>query len=59
METLRPKLISLRDERGRELLDLPDAPRPDEDAEAPVRFLPELHNLIVSRADARFVAAEH
>ena len=59
METLRPKLCALRDERGRELFDLPDAPCPDEDTAAPVRFLPELDNLIVSRADARFVAEEH
>jgi winged helix DNA-binding protein len=59
METLRPKLIALRDERGREAFDLPDAPRPDEDTAAPVRFLPEFDNLIVSRADARFVADAH
>jgi hypothetical protein len=56
---LRPKLCVLHDERGREIFDLPDAPRPAEDTEAPVRFLPEFDNLIVSRADARFVAAEH
>ena len=59
METLRLRLLALRDERGRELFDLPDAPRPDEETAAPIRFLPEFDNLIVSRADARFVAEEH
>jgi hypothetical protein len=59
MEALRPGLVTLRDERGRELFDLPDAPRPGEDTVAPTRFLPEFDNLIVSRADARFVAEEH
>ncbi len=59
MERLRAQLCVLRDERGREVFDLPDAPRPDEATEVPVRFLPELDNLIVSRADARFVAEEH
>jgi len=59
MEALRPSLVTLRDERGRELFDLPDAPRPDEDTVAPIRLLPEFDNLIVSRADARFVSDEH
>ena len=31
-ETLRKKLVVLKDEKGRELFDLPDAPRPDEGA---------------------------
>lgn len=58
-DALRPKLCVFQDERGKELFDLPDAPRPPEDAAAPVRFLPEFDNLIVSRADARFVAEPH
>ena len=58
-ETLRPKLRTFRDERGKELFDLPKAPRPDEDVEAPVRFLPDYDNLIVGHADrSRIVSDE-
>jgi hypothetical protein len=59
-ETLRPKLRVFRDEAGRELFDLPDAPRPPEDVEAPVRFLPEFDNLVLSHDDrSRIVAAAY
>jgi hypothetical protein len=55
-EALRPKLIVLRDDRKRELFDLPKAPRPGDDADVPVRFLPEFDNLLLSYTDkARFV----
>jgi Winged helix DNA-binding domain len=55
-EALRPRLVALRDEHGRELFDLPKAPRPPGDVAAPVRFVPEYDNLIAARADERFVA---
>jgi len=59
-EDLRPKLRSFRDERGRELFDLPRAPRPAATTVAPVRFIPEYDNLVLSHADrTRLVADEH
>lgn len=57
---LRSELAVFRDESRRELLDLPDAPRPGGDAPAPVRFLPEYDNVLLSHQKrTRIVADEH
>lgn len=58
IETLRPELRSFRDEGGKELFDLPDAPRPSGDVHAPVRFVSDFDNLILSHADRRRVISD-
>ena len=50
-ERLRPTLRTYADEDGREYFDLPDAPMPDEDVPAPVRFLPQYDNVFLSHKD--------
>jgi hypothetical protein len=57
IERMRSKLDALPGEGKRVLYDLPGAPRPPEDTAAPVRFLPEFDNLVLSHTDRRrFVA---
>jgi hypothetical protein len=50
-EKLRPELVTFADDTGRELFDLPDAPRPDEDTPAPPRFLPTYDNVTLGFAN--------
>ena len=53
-------VTTFQDERGRTLVDLPDAPRPPAETPAPTRFLPEFDNLVLSHADrTRVLPDEH
>jgi hypothetical protein len=66
LDGMRDELIVFGDSgpgarRGRrELFDLPDAPRPGADADAPPRLLPEFDNLMLAWDDrSRVIADEH
>jgi hypothetical protein len=57
-EKLRPELQTYRDEGRRELFDLPEVSLPAEDVPAPVRFLPEYDNLLLSHSNRTRVVAD-
>ena len=60
LDGMRDRLEVFADERGRELFDLPDAPRPDPGVPAPARLLPEFDNLVLAHDDrSRVIADEH
>jgi hypothetical protein len=50
-ERLLPHLRRFRDERGRDLYDVEDAPRPDAGVPAPPRFLGEYDNVLLGHAE--------
>jgi hypothetical protein len=51
LEALEGRLQWFQDDQGRELIDLPRAPRPDASTPAPVRLLPRWDALLLSHAD--------
>jgi Winged helix DNA-binding domain len=64
LQGIKPVLEGLREELvtfttgGRELFDLPDAPRPDADIEAPPRFLADFDSLMLAHDDRTRIIAD-
>lgn len=60
VERIRPSLRTFRTEAGRELFDLPDAPRPAEDTPAPPHLLGGFDQMFLSYADrTRVLSDDH
>jgi Winged helix DNA-binding domain len=60
LDGMREELAVFEDERGRELFDLHEAPRPPADTPAPARLLPDFDSLLLAHADrGRVIADEH
>jgi hypothetical protein len=60
LDRLSDRLVRYRHEdTGQELVDVPDGLLPDADVPAPVRFLPEFDNVVLSHADrSRIIPAD-
>jgi hypothetical protein len=59
VDRLGPQLISFHDDNGAELFDLPDASRPSAETPAPIRYLAEFDNALLSHADRTRIITEH
>jgi hypothetical protein len=58
VQAIRDELCTFRDEEGRELFDLPAAPRPGPDTPAPVVLAAEFDNLVLSHADRTRIVSD-
>lgn len=59
-EALRPRLVTYRDEKGKELFDVPGGLLPNAETNAPVRLLPGFDGAILAHQDrSRIMVEEH
>lgn len=58
IDRLGGRLLTFVDDAGVELFDLPEAPRPDADTVAPVRFMSEFDNILLGHADRRRIISD-